>query len=202
VAIPDNKLAGVLLAAGGATRFGRPKQLCEWQGKALVSYALDATRAVCGAGVVVVTGATATQVAECLQGSSVEIVHNSGWATGMASSLRHGIAAIDQAAVTGVLISLCDQPLISADDLAMLTAAWQAQPERIAAAAYSDTVGVPAIFPVALLDELTALQGDEGARKLLRDHTDISIVAMPAAGLDIDTPEDLARLQESGDTPE
>jgi molybdenum cofactor cytidylyltransferase len=201
VRIPDDKLAGVLLAAGGATRFGRPKQLCEWRGKALVSCALDATRAVCGAGVVVVTGAAAAQVAECLQGSSVEIVHNGDWATGMASSLRQGIAAIDQAAVTGVLISLCDQPLVSAADLALLTAGWQARPGRIAAAAYNDTVGVPAIFPVALLDELTALQGDAGARKLLRDYTDISIVAMPAAGLDIDTPEDLARLRRSGDNP-
>ncbi|HUL18062.1 MAG TPA: NTP transferase domain-containing protein, partial [Steroidobacteraceae bacterium] len=93
---------------------------------------------------------------------------------------------------TGVMLLLADQPLVSADDLRRLAGTWRKQPQYIAAALYSGTTGVPAIFPRSLFQGLLQLRGDSGARALLRRDTDRVVrVPMPAAAIDIDTPEDL-----------
>ena len=111
----------------------------------------------------------------------------------MASSLRCGIAALPDT-VAGVMVLLCDQHRIETADLKRLMAAWQG--DEIVAAAYRGVLGVPAIFPRRQFSRLSTLQGDQGARELLRcaDETPLAI-EMPAAGYDIDTPADLAQMQ-------
>ena len=90
------------------------------------------------------------------------------------------------------MLLLADQPLVSADDLRRLAGTWRKQPQYIAAALYSGTTGVPAIFPRSLFQALLQLRGDAGARALLRRNTDRVVrVPMPSAAIDIDTPEDL-----------
>ena len=91
------------------------------------------------------------------------------------------------------MVLLCDQLRIETSDLKRLRAAWQG--DNIVAASYRGVLGVPAIFPHRLFAQLSALQGDEGARKLLRcaDETAVAI-EMPTAGFDIDTKTNLADL--------
>ena len=81
-------------------------------------------------------------------------------------------------------------------DLQRLVAAWRRQPDWLAAASYDGHIGVPAIFPVHAFPALLELRGDVGARPVLMRLADRCVrVAMPSAALDIDTPEDLRRLQ-------
>jgi molybdenum cofactor cytidylyltransferase len=93
----------------------------------------------------------------------------------------------------GALIVLADQVAVTADDLRQLVSRWEQQPDRIVAAQYAGTIGVPAIFPADLFRELAELQGDRGARVLLMRYPERVIgVPMPSAAQDIDMPQDLA----------
>jgi CTP:molybdopterin cytidylyltransferase MocA len=192
------RLAGLLLAAGGATRFGSPKVLATYRGEPLVRRGVQLLIPRCPAGVHVVVGAAAAGVRGTLAGElaagSVTLVDNPDWPRGLSTSLVHGVAALPPAA-DAVLILLCDQPAITADDLDALIAAWAVEPALIAAAGFSDRLGPPVIIPRTFWPQLAALRGDQGARSLLEWHAEHTTVVMPHAALDVDTPEDLARLE-------
>jgi molybdenum cofactor cytidylyltransferase len=187
-------LAGLLLAAGGATRFGSPKVLAPFHGKPLVRYGVELLMPRCPAGVHVVVGASADGVRAALAAETVSFVENPDWASGLSTSLVRGVAALP-AEADAVLILLCDQPAITADDLDALVAAWRIEPELIAAAGFSDRLGPPVIMPRSVWPQLAALRGDQGARSLLEWHAEHTAVPMPHAAFDVDTPEDLARLE-------
>jgi molybdenum cofactor cytidylyltransferase len=188
------KLAGVILAAGGSHRFGKPKQTIQWQGKAMLCRAVEACLPVCNAGLVVVTGAYAAEVETCLEQYPVTVARNSDWADGISGSLRVGLEALQQCGFAGVLLSLGDQPLVTHADIVRLAEAWDAAPDQPAAAYYAGLRGVPAIFPAAFCGDLMGLAGDEGARSLLSAAAKCSQVAIPTAAMDIDTPADLESL--------
>jgi CTP:molybdopterin cytidylyltransferase MocA len=188
------KLAGLLLAAGGAARFGSPKVLAPFHGKPLVRRGVQLLTPRCPAGVYVVVGASADGVRAALTAETVAFVENPDWESGLSTSLVRGVAALP-AEADAVLILLCDQPAVTADDLDALIAAWHIEPELIAAAGFSDRLGPPVIMPRSVWPQLAALRGDQGARSLLEWHAEHTAVPMPHAAFDIDTPEDLARLE-------
>lgn len=187
-------LAGLLLAAGGSSRLGRPKQLYVWRAQTLVERAADVLLSVCGGGVTVVTGAESAAVEQVLGQRPLNLVENRNWQTGLAGSLASGVASLTETDVDGVLVMLCDQPLITSADLVRLADVWKNHPASPAAARYSGVVGVPAIIPLSLLLSSEMGEADGGARGLLRQRDDVRAVDMPNAALDIDTPEDLQNL--------
>lgn len=187
-------LHAVVLAAGGSTRFGSPKQLIRVQGHALLTRAVANAVEVAGHGVTVVLGAHAAELTSLLRHSSASVIVNREWQEGIASSIRAAVARLP-AGCDGVLLTLADQAAVTVDDLARLIAAWRGNSRSIAAARYDGTTGVPAIFPRADFAALAALRGDRGARDLLRRNADrTTAVAVANASIDIDTPEDLLRL--------
>jgi len=188
-------LAGLVLAAGGSFRLGTPKQLIVWRSKPLICHVVEQSFGLCDAGVVVVSGAYADAVVASLQNYPVELVHNPDWPSGVGKSLGIGIRVIESWGVAGVLVMLCDQPLVLESDLTRLSDAWQRAPHVPAASRYQDAVGVPAIFPSSYFAQLAGLNGDTGARALLRGNDECTIVDMPQAAVDIDTPEDIESLR-------
>lgn len=188
------QLAGLVLAAGGARRFGGPKVLAPFHGEPLVRRAARLLSPLCPTGVFVVTGDGEAAIRAALDGVGATCVPNPGWAGGLSTSLRTGVAALP-AAAEAVLILLADTPAVTARDLESLVAAWQVEPPLVAAASYGNRAGPPVILPRALWPELAALRGDQGARSLLQWHTELVTVPMPHAALDVDTPADLARLE-------
>lgn len=187
-------LAGIVLAAGGSRRLGRPKQLVVYRGEMLVQRAVAVALPFCGAGITVVTGESASETRNALRGTPANIVFNPGWKDGLSTSLRAAMAAIPYPGIDGVLICLCDQPLVTGEDLASLINVWQTAPDRPAAASYSGTLGVPAVFPPAYFAALMELSGDTGARSVLQAAEHVSVVSMPGAALDVDTEADLEEL--------
>jgi molybdenum cofactor cytidylyltransferase len=144
--------------------------------------------------IVVVLGANADRLEPLVRGVRVSVVINRGHADGMASSIRTGLASVPPDC-PGVMIALADQVSVTPGDLRRLVDAWRENPERVAAARYGDSVGVPAIFPAAMFDQLEKLQGDRGARDLLRREAgQVTGVPMPTAAVDVDTPADLAAV--------
>jgi molybdenum cofactor cytidylyltransferase len=188
---PDLQM--VLLAAGSSTRFGSPKLLADVHGQPMLATAIDTLLALGHSdSIVVVIGAHAVELEPLVREAAVKSVFNAEFEQGMSSSIRTGLSAV-RPDCRGVLIALADQVAVTSADLRQLVARWQELPDRIAAARYAHVTGVPAIFPAALFDELAALQGDSGARKLLKRFAEqVVTVHMPSAAVDVDTPADLA----------
>jgi xanthine/CO dehydrogenase XdhC/CoxF family maturation factor/CTP:molybdopterin cytidylyltransferase MocA len=191
-------LWAVVLAGGGSSRFGGFKQLLEWEGESLLRRAARIGTSLCGNRVIVVHGPKPTKCQRELNSFDVRHVLNEHWEHGMALSLKCGLRALPPEAA-GVLVLLCDQPLLRPERVAQLAELWQHEPERIVASAYHGGHGVPAIFPRRLFPELLKLAGDRGARAVIDAHLpEVLEVEMPEAAVDIDTQEDYASLITSG----
>ncbi|GLC25974.1 4-diphosphocytidyl-2C-methyl-D-erythritol synthase [Roseisolibacter agri] len=190
------RVGAVVLAAGASTRLGTPKQLLLHEGEPLVR---RAARAVLEAGatpVVVVLGAESERVRTALDGlAGIELLVNERWSDGLATSLTSGVRTLLAIAlVDAVLLTLADQPLVGAPELAALVARLT-DSRGIVAAEYAGIVGVPAVVAREHVDALLGLSGDRGAGAWLRSLGDHVVrVPMPAAAMDVDTPSDAARL--------
>ena len=192
------RVAAVVLAAGGSSRLGRPKQLVLHEGAPLVVRAARAALATGAEPVVVVLGAHAEAVRTALSAIPITSVVNRQWYQGIGTSVVTGVEAITSraAAVAAILVMLADQPLVDEAALGRLIDAWAGSgPHSIAAAAYAYTIGVPAVFGRVHFDELSSLPPAAGAARLLRaPNARVRRVTMPEAAWDIDTPHDLERL--------
>lgn len=187
----------LVLAAGASVRLGQPKQLVRVAGRPALHSVVSQATAIAGHAVTVVLGAHSAELTRLLQHSGVSTIVNRNWEEGMASSIRFGIAALPPAC-DAVLILLCDQVAVTADDLRRLVSAWRGEDSVIATATYRGTIGVPAIFPRWCFSELSQLRGDVGAKSVLeRNRNRLAHVAMPNAALDLDTAEDLKRVQQT-----
>ena len=176
------RTVAVVLAAGGSSRLGRPKQTLQYKGRPLLEHAIATARAAgCDETLVVVQ----PEAAGTIPGS---LILNPEWREGIASSIR---VAVDAAAGARILFTLCDQPLVTPEHLRALLAV----DAPIVATAYSGIAGVPAVFAPRFADELRALTGDRGARAVMEAHRDVlATVGFEDAAVDIDTPADYRKL--------
>lgn len=196
---PDTppRIGLVLLAAGSSSRLGTPKQLLVVRGRTLLRHAAEEAVAAGCRPVVVVLGAYADRLAREIVDLPVMVAHNMAWRAGMGASIRTGVTALTEAghAVDGVVISVCDQPFCDASVIRRLLEGHRRGTHRIVAASYGGVYGVPALFDATLVPELLDLDGPEGARRVIEGHRDTTLaVPFDAGVVDIDTPEDLARL--------
>lgn len=192
-------MAGLLLAAGGGRRLGgRPKALLDHRGRPLVEHAAQALRQGGCEPVHIVLGAAAEAVRERAELSAYHIRYNPDWAQGMGSSLRVGLAALAGSGVDAVVVSLVDQPGIGAAAVARVVAAYDGG-SSLASAAYDGRRGHPVLFGADRWPDIAATAtGDRGARAYLQQHAAaLTLVecADVAEPYDIDTPEDLRRLE-------
>ena len=187
------RVAAIVLAAGGSSRMGRPKQLLPFRGRTLLRHAVEvALEAGCDP-VVVVLGAAADRVTLELAGLPVTAVVNPDWATGPGTSVRTGVAALPDA-VDATLFLLADQPLVDAEHLRSLGDAHAATGLPMAASGYAGSAGVPALFARECFPDLFALDPAAGAKQLLaRDPERVAVVSFPAGAIDLDTPADYER---------
>ena len=187
-------LSVVIPAAGDSQRLGQPKQLVEHNGKPLIQTSVDNACSVAPGEIIVVTGAQADEVKAAVQHTAVHWVHNPDWAGGMGGSIACGAAAAS-AKTDGLVIILCDQWRINAQDLQKLAATWRSNPERIVVAEADGILMPPVIFPASFLTRLKALEGDRGARSLIKAHPGLlKPVPMDNAAFDLDTPDQLEAL--------
>lgn len=203
----DDQAAGLhttILAAGPSSRFGDIKPLVRLRGEPVL-HGLAANAAfITGQSVSVVLGAHASEIAPALRQRAVSIALNRGWEEGIASSVRTAVTTAPPAC-DALMLLLADQVAVTADDLRRLYASWRRHPVLIAAALYQGAPGLPAIFPRWAFTDLLALRGERDPRTVLRRNIDRVVrVPMSNAGVDLDTPEDLLRLEsaQTGSEPE
>ena len=188
----------MLLAAGQGSRFGRPKALVELDGQTLAERGIGMLRAGGADPVLIVTGAAQVRLSPEYQ---VRTVGNDDWRTGMGSSLCAALRALagpDAAADVGAaVVALADQPLVGAEAVSRLIAAYQAG-ASVAVAAYDGRPRNPVLLAREHWPEVIAMAtGDQGARAFLRARPDlVTLVECGDTGRpdDIDTPADLERI--------
>ena len=193
-------IAGLLLAAGGATRFGSQKLLAPLSdGRPLVWRAARALRDSVDA-LVVVVGCDADAVSRALVGIDATIVVNDAWADGLSTSLRAGVRALP-ANATAVVVSLGDQPLVDPAVQRAVIAKWRTTGVPIVSARYAGTRGHPVLFARSIFDELERVTGDAGAREvILREAARVAYLDVNTAPpIDVDSPADLALLSQDRD---
>ena len=192
---------GIIVLAGGASRkLGTPKQLVEFRGRTLLRNATEvALRCDCKH-VVVVLGSRADEIRHEIQDLPITSVVNDRWTKGISTSLKTGLTKLIELdpAVSAAVIMLSDQPFVSEGTVRSLINTYSSSGKPIVASGYDDVLGVPALFDRELFDELLALEGDAGARVVIRksEGSRIAIVEAPEAAFDVDIPADHQRLKE------
>jgi molybdenum cofactor cytidylyltransferase len=190
-------IGALILAAGGSSRLGQPKQFLVYRGKSLLRRATDAAEKAGCFPIVVVAGRDCARVAEEVGASLVRVVENREWERGVGVSIRVGMRALLDAAPSmgAVAIMVCDQPFVDAEKIAALALRHGEQHGRIVASSYKGTLGVPAVFDRVYFSELQNLPDDHGAKPLFALHREALIpVPFPEGGIDIDTVEDYQLL--------
>ena len=186
-----------VLAAGTSTRFGSTKLVRHMRGKPLLQHALLAAQGACKGSVTLVVGHDDEAVAQASAGLSNNVVVNRDYKRGIGTSISTGIHACRDGA-DAILIMLADQPLVTAAHLSQLIDHWSGADDQIIASAFEGVVGPPILFPKKSFDALCELNGDTGARKILsNDKFRVRSIDFPPAGTDVDTPEDLQKLDQS-----
>jgi molybdenum cofactor cytidylyltransferase len=186
------RTAGVVLAAGMATRFGATKQLLPWRGGTLVGYVTEQLVDVCDS-VVVVVGHDAEAVAQAVAHLPVEVVLNPAYASGQGSSVAAGATAFlntSRPFYNEVFFAVADHPFLEPALMEDLQAVRQTN--LIAIPRHGDQRGNPVLFDGSLLPELATLAGDSGGRVLFDKYRDATVwldVPNPQTLMDIDTAE-------------
>ena len=189
--------AGVILAAGGSRRLGRPKQLLEWEGKPFIVRVAQNALAAGLKPLVVVTGADHPQIASALEGFQVNLVHNENWPDGQSTSMRAGLEALPER-IDSALFMLSDQPQIPPTLIHQLIESYSANRKAITAPLAGGERGNPVLFAGETFPALRAVSGDKGGRAVF---SKFNVDWLPWIDdrilMDVDTQEDLERLQEA-----
>jgi molybdenum cofactor cytidylyltransferase len=188
------KIAGIILAAGGSTRFGEPKQLLLWKGEPLIRHVVIAAVNAGLSPVLVVVGSSGQEIEKVISDLPVRIVKNDVWMTGVSSSIRVGVSALPHD-IGGVIFLQSDQPQVSQMLIKKIVESHQGTLAPITAPQIDGKRGNPVLFDINTFADLQSINGDMGGRALF-SHYPIQWVIWhdPNQLLDIDTPADYLKF--------
>jgi len=192
------KIGGILLGAGGSSRLGRPKQFLHFEGQTLLRRTAEALVASVCDPVVAVLGAESEKAEAEIADLSLSTCLNPEWRSGMSSSIKVGLheLLLREPQIDALIIMLCDQPFVDAHTIGHLVATFKQSQKHIVAAKYAGVVGVPALFSREMFEALSELQGDKGARDLIRDpDAAVETIEIEEAAIDIDSRDDVERFE-------
>jgi CTP:molybdopterin cytidylyltransferase MocA len=193
-------IPGVILAAGDSSRMGRPKALLPFDAsRTFVEQLVLTFRAGGAAEVLVVVGRDAAAIEDRLAAAApqVRVVRNARYREGQATSLVAALDVVDRPGVEGLMVTLVDMPLVSADTVRLLLARHRATRAPVVRPARGALHGHPVIFDRALFDELRRVDPLTGARSVVHAHAArVENVEVDDEGAftDIDTPAAYARV--------
>jgi molybdenum cofactor cytidylyltransferase len=190
-------ISGIVLAGGTSSRLGQPKQLMELGGRPVLQHVLEAGAAAGLDELVVVLGHRATDVAAALTlPPGARTVLNPDYATGQASSMRVGLEGTS-ASSEAALVLLGDQPAMRPDDIRAVVDAYRSGAGPVVQGSYRGTPGHPVLFDRRVWPDLLAVEGDRGARDVIKAHPDwvVRVELDAEIPADLDTMEDYERMK-------
>lgn len=183
----------IIIAAGASNRLGQPKQLLKLNGETLLNRSIQEAAKV-SEHIIVVLGSHFSEISKTIENRNVTIIHNENCAEGMASSIREGVLLCIDA--PKLIISICDQPYLTADIFEKLIAFSNLTAKPIIASDYGGAIGVPILFNKEIFQHLLELKGDKGAKTLLPKYKGkIGEVPFDNGQIDIDTQDEWEKVQ-------
>jgi molybdenum cofactor cytidylyltransferase len=189
------RVTGLVLAAGGSSRLGQPKQLLPYRGATLLDHTLRTARACAFDQLICVIGGAAQEIRASVDLTGCEVLENNQFGQGCSSSIAVAVDAVDAANEVLVLL-LGDQPGVTPATVATLLEGRADAP--LAVCRYDNGLGHPFAFARSMFGDLLALHGDKAVWKL-RDRLGDAVAEVPIAGpvpLDVDTWEDYEALRD------
>jgi molybdenum cofactor cytidylyltransferase len=190
-------IAVIILAAGRSARLGSLKQLLSYRGKTLLQHTIDTALESQASPILVVLGSGKDAIKKELEQKQVFILENSSWESGMASSISCGITNLQELAPESeaAILMVCDQPFVNAKLLNNLITKHKDTRQSIVASSYANTLGTPALFHQSLFSELLVLEGESGAKSLIKKYSlQTGFVSFDQGSIDIDTRENYRNL--------
>jgi molybdenum cofactor cytidylyltransferase len=199
--IQEIPTAGIILAAGASTRFGRPKQLLRLKGRYLIEWVLDAAVNSKLNQVVLVLGHAHEKILQALdqklQHAKIYIQINPEFEKGQSTSLRAGLSKVKDD-FAAVMFILGDQPMLSKIKINKLLESYWSTEKNICVPVYKGVRKNPTVFSRRFYHQLMKIEGDSGGRQLIdANHHQVLEVEIddPLCFLDVDTKKDLEQLK-------
>ena len=193
-------VACIILAAGMSTRFGSPKQLAEIGGRKLIQLAIEAANGSDAEQVFIVVGANSSKVVEEIELGRAQLLLNKDFKGGISTSIRVGVENLPRDC-SGAVIMVADQPKLTSAHINLLITKFledqqQNKKTKVVALSYQGRARNPVLVPRMLFDKLLQLEGDSGARELVRNSPDLELIDIedPTVFLDVDTKESISGL--------
>ena len=192
------KTAILLVAAGASRRLGQPKQLLPYRGSTLLEHSIDVCMASEIGNVFVVLGAHYELIFPKIGITKGTVLRHKNWANGMGSSIAFGMQKIQTIGdYSGVLISVADQPFLSSFLLQKIISKQRETHASIVTSIYEKGGGPPVYFAQQYFAQLADLEGDTGAKTIVKQHSKrVQKVIFLRGNIDVDTTEDLHFLEE------
>ena len=194
-----SNIAVLILAAGSSSRLGKPKQLVKFKSKTLLQHSIDVSEALDLSEKIIVLGANEETILNEVDLKNHKLLVNNNWQEGMSTSLKRGLEEVQNLHpnIENVLVLLSDQPFISEPVLQELIDK-HLEANRLASfSEYRGIPGVPAIFSREIFPDLMRIEGDRGARDLIKNGlTNYQLVPFDKGIVDIDTEKDLQFLKQ------
>lgn len=189
------KVAAVILAAGGSSRLGRPKQLLDWFGKTFIKQLIDLAHEAQLDPVILVTGANNKDIEQSVSSETIVIARNDAWQDGQSSSMKIGVKTVEDYHADAFIIFLCDQPHVPKELIDKMVDESQKDELDIVATSVTGKICPPTLFKAKCSQGIMTLQGDQGGRALFKSYN-TKILEWEDQRLlqDSDTEEDYAKL--------
>ena len=193
------KSVAVILAAGSSSRMGQSKQLLKVGNESLLRKTIKTIIASEVDKAVVILGSNQQVHQQEIADLPIQAIYNEDWEKGMGSSLRCGIHFVEEQfpSCEAILVTVCDQPLLTADHLKTLIHTFQSEKNLIVASFYFGSPGVPALFDRSMFKELMKMEDRHGAKKIIKDHiASVRLIDFPQGAVDLDTPDDWEKFSQ------
>lgn len=194
------KIAILILAAGESKRMNGIKQLLPWKNTTLLGNAIEQAIQSKTNAVYVVLGANADRIAPTIAQYQVQTIENINWKNGLGNSIAAGVHYIkeNQSDYDAILITLADQPLLTADYYNLLIDNFVQNKAKIIASETNNSPCVPAIFDAVYFEKLSQLNQDQGAKEiLLAAQNDLYVVRADTNLIDVDSQSDYEKIYDS-----
>ncbi len=191
-ATSSHSIWAIVLAAGISSRMGKPKLLMPWGDHTMIEEVVDQVVAAEYDGIVVVLGEWWEEMQECLDDRDVKFARNLNFRSGVAGSIKAGVAFLDSTA-TAFAIVLGDQPNIKAKTHKLVMANFRKAKKGVCVPVYDGVIGHPVIFSAEYRSRMFGLQGDSGARRLVEGNKD------DLAQLELKAPEIVGSINTQND---